>query len=174
MLRGEFAGIMAPNRNPPVKFTQIFINNEFVNSVSGKTFPTYNPATGKKIADVQEADKARSLGSVLQQPKSTGEDSMAATRQATLYVKMLLLLKSPAGTWLTWRFWFLHRRLETLSLAVLLGLLTNTNVFCVYKCRSIDLTFEKEPDGTPCKYFGFKGRCRDGACITGRSSMFAP
>lgn len=45
-------------RNPPVKFTQIFINNEFVNSVSGKTFPTYNPATGKKIADVQEADKA--------------------------------------------------------------------------------------------------------------------
>ncbi|KAL3246426.1 hypothetical protein MRX96_057685 [Rhipicephalus microplus] len=49
---------MAPNRNPPIKFTQIFINNEFVNSVSGKTFPTYNPATGKKIADVQEGDKA--------------------------------------------------------------------------------------------------------------------
>ncbi|KAL1476983.1 hypothetical protein MTO96_017852 [Rhipicephalus appendiculatus] len=47
-----------PNRNPPIKFTQIFINNEFVNSVSGKTFPTYNPATGKKIADVQEGDKA--------------------------------------------------------------------------------------------------------------------
>ncbi|KAM7284796.1 phosphatidylinositol phosphatase PTPRQ [Ixodes scapularis] len=45
--------------------------------------------------------------------------------KSTLYVKMLLLLKSPAGTWLTWRFWFLHRRLETLSLAVLLGLLTN-------------------------------------------------
>ncbi|KAG0432360.1 hypothetical protein HPB47_020940, partial [Ixodes persulcatus] len=44
---------------------------------------------------------------------------------STLYVKVLLLLKSPAGTWLTWRFWFLHRRLETLSLAVLLGLLTN-------------------------------------------------
>ncbi|CAN7990206.1 unnamed protein product [Ixodes pacificus] len=34
---------------------------------------------------------------------------------ATLYVKVLLLLKSPAGTWLTLRFWFLHRRLETLS-----------------------------------------------------------
>ncbi|XP_037565920.1 aldehyde dehydrogenase 1A1-like [Dermacentor silvarum] len=49
---------MAPNRNPPIKFTQLFINNEFVNSVSGKTFPTYNPATGKKIADVQEGDKA--------------------------------------------------------------------------------------------------------------------
>uniref|UniRef100_A0A914BXJ9 aldehyde dehydrogenase (NAD(+)) n=1 Tax=Acrobeloides nanus TaxID=290746 RepID=A0A914BXJ9_9BILA len=36
----------------------IFINNEWHNSVSGKTFPTYNPATGKKIADVQEGDKA--------------------------------------------------------------------------------------------------------------------
>ena len=36
---------------------QIFINNEFVNSVSGKTFPTINPTTGKKICDVQEGDK---------------------------------------------------------------------------------------------------------------------
>ncbi|XP_053693334.1 aldehyde dehydrogenase, mitochondrial-like [Sabethes cyaneus] len=43
---------------PQVKFTQIFINNEFVNAVSGKTFPTINPATGKKIADVAEGDKA--------------------------------------------------------------------------------------------------------------------
>ena len=37
---------------------QIFINNEFVNSVSGKTFPTYNPATEEVIAQVQEADAA--------------------------------------------------------------------------------------------------------------------
>ena len=36
---------------------QIFINNEFVNSVSGKTFPTINPANGQKICDVQEGDK---------------------------------------------------------------------------------------------------------------------
>ncbi|XP_038066163.1 retinal dehydrogenase 1-like [Patiria miniata] len=41
-----------------VKYTQIFINNEFVNSVSGKTFATLNPATGKKTCDVQEGDKA--------------------------------------------------------------------------------------------------------------------
>jgi len=44
--------------NPEVKFTQIFINNEWVNSASGKTFPTINPTTGKKICDVQEGDKA--------------------------------------------------------------------------------------------------------------------
>ncbi|XP_070542866.1 aldehyde dehydrogenase 1A1-like [Ptychodera flava] len=43
---------------PEVIFTQIFINNEFVNSVSGKTFPTINPVTGDKICDVQEGDKA--------------------------------------------------------------------------------------------------------------------
>ena len=47
-----------PIRNPEIKYTQLFINNEFVNSVSGKTFPTVNPATGEKIADIQEADKA--------------------------------------------------------------------------------------------------------------------
>lgn len=44
--------------NPEVKFTQIFINNEWVNSASGKTFPTINPTTGKKICDVQEGDQA--------------------------------------------------------------------------------------------------------------------
>ncbi|KAG8237114.1 hypothetical protein J437_LFUL008166, partial [Ladona fulva] len=37
---------------------QLFINNEFVGSASGKCFPTINPATGKKIIDVSEADKA--------------------------------------------------------------------------------------------------------------------
>jgi len=41
-----------------VKYNQIFINNEFRNSVSGKVFPTINPATGDKICDVQEGDKA--------------------------------------------------------------------------------------------------------------------
>ena len=37
---------------------KLFINNEFVDSVTGKTFPTINPATGDKICDVAEADKA--------------------------------------------------------------------------------------------------------------------
>ena len=43
---------------PDVKFTKIFINNTWHDSVSGKTFPTINPATGEKICDVQEGDKA--------------------------------------------------------------------------------------------------------------------
>lgn len=46
------------NPNPEIKYTQIFINNEFVDAVSGKVFPTVNPSTGKKIADIAEGDKA--------------------------------------------------------------------------------------------------------------------
>lgn len=49
---------MGPVRNPEIKFTKLFINNEFVDAVSRKTFPTLNPATGDKIADVAEGDKA--------------------------------------------------------------------------------------------------------------------
>src|ERR1700761_9258285 len=38
--------------------TRLFINGEFVHSISGKTFPIYNPATEEKVADVFEADAA--------------------------------------------------------------------------------------------------------------------
>ena len=48
----------------------MFINNEFVNAKSGRTFPTYNPATEEVIAQVQEAD----LEDV--------NDAVAAARQA--------------------------------------------------------------------------------------------
>ena len=44
--------------SPEVRFTKLFINNEWVDSVSGKTFATINPATGDKICDVAEGDKA--------------------------------------------------------------------------------------------------------------------
>uniref|UniRef100_A0A673MTY5 Retinal dehydrogenase 2-like n=1 Tax=Sinocyclocheilus rhinocerous TaxID=307959 RepID=A0A673MTY5_9TELE len=44
--------------NSSLKVLPIFINNEWHDSVSGKVFSTYNPATGEKICDVQEADKA--------------------------------------------------------------------------------------------------------------------
>uniref|UniRef100_A0A914VSX4 aldehyde dehydrogenase (NAD(+)) n=1 Tax=Plectus sambesii TaxID=2011161 RepID=A0A914VSX4_9BILA len=48
----------APVWKSEPEFTKIFINNEWRNSISGKTFPTFNPATGEKICDVQEGDKA--------------------------------------------------------------------------------------------------------------------
>uniref|UniRef100_A0A6Q2YC33 Aldehyde dehydrogenase domain-containing protein n=1 Tax=Esox lucius TaxID=8010 RepID=A0A6Q2YC33_ESOLU len=37
---------------------QIFINNEWQDSVSGKTFPVFNPANGEQICEIQEAEKA--------------------------------------------------------------------------------------------------------------------
>ena len=37
---------------------QIFINNEFRKSVSGKTFQTINPTTEGVITEVEEGDKA--------------------------------------------------------------------------------------------------------------------
>lgn len=45
---------MTAIRDAQVKYTQIFINNEFVNSLDGKTFDTINPATLDKLATVQE------------------------------------------------------------------------------------------------------------------------
>jgi phenylacetaldehyde dehydrogenase len=39
------------------KARQMLINGEWVNAASGKTFPTYNPATGEILAHVAEGDK---------------------------------------------------------------------------------------------------------------------
>lgn len=36
---------------------QLFINNQFVDAVSGKTFETLNPANHKVITKVAEGDK---------------------------------------------------------------------------------------------------------------------
>uniref|UniRef100_A0A452Q9G6 aldehyde dehydrogenase (NAD(+)) n=1 Tax=Ursus americanus TaxID=9643 RepID=A0A452Q9G6_URSAM len=38
-------------------FSPIFINNEWHNSVSGKKFPVFNPATEEKLCEVEEGDK---------------------------------------------------------------------------------------------------------------------
>ncbi|XP_018498556.2 aldehyde dehydrogenase family 2 member C4 isoform X2 [Pyrus x bretschneideri] len=42
---------------PAIKFTQLFINGGFVDSVSGKTFETIDPRTGEVITRVAEGDK---------------------------------------------------------------------------------------------------------------------
>jgi acyl-CoA reductase-like NAD-dependent aldehyde dehydrogenase len=46
------------NLDPSTFETRLFINNEFVNSVSGKTFDVVNPATEEVVCAVQEADQA--------------------------------------------------------------------------------------------------------------------
>src|SRR6266542_4260244 len=45
-------------RPPKVKDQPLFIGGKWQDSVSGKTFPTVNPATGKVICQVAEGDKA--------------------------------------------------------------------------------------------------------------------
>jgi len=44
-------------RNPEIKYTQIFINNEWHNSTSGTTFGSVNPCNGDVICQIQEGDK---------------------------------------------------------------------------------------------------------------------
>lgn len=83
---------MPPIRNPEVKFVKIFINNEFVNSVSGKTFPTYNPATGDKIVDIQEGDKADVDKAVKAARAAFARGSAWRTMDASKRVRLLLKL----------------------------------------------------------------------------------
>ncbi|ESP00661.1 hypothetical protein LOTGIDRAFT_177987 [Lottia gigantea] len=52
------SGTPAPITSPEVKYAKIFINNEFVNAESGKTFQTINPSTGEVICEVAEGDAA--------------------------------------------------------------------------------------------------------------------
>src|SRR5580698_2065395 len=39
------------------KTRQMLINGKWVDAASGKTFPTYNPATGEVLANIAEGDK---------------------------------------------------------------------------------------------------------------------
>ncbi|KAL4096973.1 hypothetical protein QTP88_021831 [Uroleucon formosanum] len=78
--------------NPSVEvlYNQIFINNNFVNSVSGKTFPTINPANKKKIIDVAEADKddvdlAVNAAKIAFKPESEWRKMDASARGKLMY-----------------------------------------------------------------------------------------
>ncbi|XP_057690366.1 aldehyde dehydrogenase, mitochondrial-like [Corythoichthys intestinalis] len=51
------AAIPVPNTQPEVHFNKLFINNEWQDASSGKTFPTVNPATGEVICHVAEANE---------------------------------------------------------------------------------------------------------------------
>jgi acyl-CoA reductase-like NAD-dependent aldehyde dehydrogenase len=40
-----------------IKYTQIFINNEWHKATDGKTFPVINPSTGEEICQVEEGTR---------------------------------------------------------------------------------------------------------------------
>src|SRR5450432_70583 len=52
---------IAPTENKVSDFVsktrKMLINGKWVNAASGKTFPTYNPATGEILAHVAEGDR---------------------------------------------------------------------------------------------------------------------
>lgn len=58
MHRFSTAAILEEPITPPVQinYTKLLINGEFVDSASGKTFPTLDPRTGEVIAHVAEGD----------------------------------------------------------------------------------------------------------------------
>jgi retinal dehydrogenase len=51
------AGPILPVREFKPKYTQLFINNEFVNGSTGKAFADINPANKQIIAEIQEANQ---------------------------------------------------------------------------------------------------------------------
>ncbi|TDH16767.1 hypothetical protein EPR50_G00001390 [Perca flavescens] len=78
-----------PVKVQEIRHTKIFINNEWHTSSSGKTFPTFNPATGVKICDVEEADKEdvdRAVGAA----KAAGQRGSPWRRMDTSSRGMLL------------------------------------------------------------------------------------
>jgi hypothetical protein len=42
-----------------IKYTEIFINNEWHKAENGKTFSVINPSTGEEICQVEEATRVR-------------------------------------------------------------------------------------------------------------------
>ncbi|XP_039090764.1 aldehyde dehydrogenase X, mitochondrial [Hyaena hyaena] len=52
------AALPSPIPNPDIRYNQLFINNEWQDAASKKTFPTVNPTTGEVIGQVAEGDRA--------------------------------------------------------------------------------------------------------------------
>jgi len=91
-----------PVKDIKIKYTQLFINNQFVNAKSGKTFPDINPATGEKIADIQEADKADVDAAVAAAKKAFELNSpwrkLDASARGQFLLKLADLLKRDVAT----------------------------------------------------------------------------
>src|SRR5271165_571988 len=77
----------------------MFINNQFVNSASGKTFPTYNPATGEVLAKAAEGDREDIDRAVKAARKAFEGDAwayMSASQRGRLIWKLADLLEERA------------------------------------------------------------------------------
>jgi len=75
---------------------QMFINGKWVNAASGKTFPTYNPATGEVMAQVAEGDREdveRAVKAARRAFESGPWPDMSASQRGRLIWKLADLLE---------------------------------------------------------------------------------
>ncbi|KAJ8721377.1 hypothetical protein PYW07_002152 [Mythimna separata] len=83
-----------------VKYTKLFINNEWVDAVSKKTFPTINPQNENVITQVAEGDKADIDLAVAAAKKAFARYSawrtMDASQRGLLLLKLADLIESQA------------------------------------------------------------------------------
>src|SRR5262249_49726849 len=84
---------------PAITPTKLFINNEFVDPIQGKTFDTYNPATGEVIAKVAEgsaADVDRAVKAARKALESGPWATMDAADRGKLMFKLADLIEKNA------------------------------------------------------------------------------
>lgn len=78
-------------RPPQVKQQQMLIGGKWVDSASGKTFPTLNPATGETICNVAEGDKAdvdKAVAAARKAFESGPWSKMSAAERGRLLLKL--------------------------------------------------------------------------------------
>src|SRR5947209_15642997 len=79
--------------------TKLLINNQWVESESGKSFPTFNPATGEEIARIAEADAAevdRAVAAARQAFEGGPWRSMSASERGRLLNRLADLMEQNA------------------------------------------------------------------------------
>ena len=75
----------------------MFINNQFVHAASGKTFPTYNPATGEVLAKVAEGDREdidRAVKAARKAFEGSAWSDMSASQRGRLIWKLADLMEA--------------------------------------------------------------------------------
>ena len=87
-----------PEKKVNIGSTKLLIDNQWVESISGKRFETINPATGEVICDVAEADAADVDRAVAAARKAFARGSewreMSATRRGELLYKLADLIEA--------------------------------------------------------------------------------
>ena len=86
----------APAPAIPIRQTRLLIDGKWVDAASGKRFPTFNPATGERIADVAEADRVdvdRAVVAARRAFESGPWSRMSAAERGRLLYKLADLLE---------------------------------------------------------------------------------